>query len=1105
MRERRSDGITRDHRRARAYCGNPWILAVCLTLLAGYAASMAQAQTPRLLEINSLYGESDGSDPADFCTIGGLSYFVADDGTYGGHGRELWVTDGTAEGTRMVADINSGTGSSDPQNLTSIDGTLYFSADDGTNGQELWVYDGSSLAQIDLNPSSASNPAYFCSFGGAVYFAAEGNATQGRELWKYNGTTAALAADIKTSGGSDPTELVVMNGALYFAAENDTDGRQVLRHELDDSTVLVKNVSYMAGFTTDTAELSAYPAELTVVGNLLYYTAEYLNGEFVQSGMFGDVSLKRRELFVTDGTEGGTARISDIGEWESELPAGSMLFDDSDANVRELTVMDGTVYFVAHEPTYLVNFAEMYGGWTEVWKTDGSLAGSERVTQVGWSDSMSPACGNSADVCNLTVMGDHLYFSATDGVLVTNDAHNQELWRTDGVALGNEELVKDINTYLTGSGSSGSPYKNQAGDPKYLCAANTSEGERLFFQANSGPDGSEDRTGVELWMSDGTSTGTVLVCDLVVGSNSVPENMTALGATVVFSAETQGNEYGRELHVSDGTDTGTHIIADIAPGPSHSGGAHLTTVGDTLYLSANDAVHGREVWRTRGTTETTELVAEVMPGYSLRMSPVIEPYDLTALGDTLYFFQRDGGRRPNLYKTDGTAAGTERVHDFFPEGSPDDPQTPSYIADPSGLTAFNGALYFSAYDYNLAGLELWTSDGTDAGTFMLKDIFDKFYHTVYGDYASKPANFTVVGDWLFFSALAESTGLDLWKTDGTEEGTVIVKNVDVDANTLWGAEPFGDCIAAGDRLFYVVNTYALGKELWVSDGSDAGTTVTKDIRAGAADASPDCLVALDGRVFFQANDGTSGVELWSSDGTQTGTVLVRDIRSGSGSSGPEEMLAHNGRVYFSANDGTSGAELWVSDGTYTGTTLLRDIHPSGSSSPEELVSIPHSDYFVFTAETPDLGREIWISDGTASGTTRLFDLAPGATGSDPDELTVCGTLLYFTASDGTVAGNELWAADMSGLMRFFVNLTTDGSAGAVLDGATSQTVSYGADSTAVWAVAPNAHSFVRWTRDGEAFSTANPLILENVTEDFTLQAVFGGPWRASVQNWEMYE
>ncbi len=139
----------------------------------------------------------------------------------------------------------------------------------------------------------------------------------------------------------------------------------------------------------------------------------------------------------------------------------------------------------------------------------------------------------------------------------------------------------------------------------------------------------------------------------------------------------------------------------------------------------------------------------------------------------------------------------------------------------------------------------------------------------------------------------------------------------------------------GGTLFFRAYTYESGYELWKSDGTSSGTVLVKDINtnssvAGTTDSSfPTNLTALNNKLFFSAYNPSSGYELWSSDGTTNGTVLVKDIYTGTSgttpnSAYPNQFKAFGGKLYFNASS-TGGAELWQTDGTTLGTTLVKDI------------------------------------------------------------------------------------------------------------------------------------------------------------------------------------
>src|SRR5262249_2004582 len=133
-----------------------------------------------------------GSSPQNLTGVGNTLFFTALDGTPGtGTGTELWKSDGTSEGTVLVRDIVAGLDSSDPANLTAVNGKLFFTANDGANGVELWVSDGTEagttlVRNIDSRPGASSNPANLVNVGGKLFFTAS-DGVNGTELWASDG------------------------------------------------------------------------------------------------------------------------------------------------------------------------------------------------------------------------------------------------------------------------------------------------------------------------------------------------------------------------------------------------------------------------------------------------------------------------------------------------------------------------------------------------------------------------------------------------------------------------------------------------------------------------------------------------------------------------------------------------------------------------------------------------------------------------------------------------------------------------------------------------------------------------------------------------------
>lgn len=470
---------------------------------------------------------------------------------------------------------------------------------------------------------------------------------------------------------------------------------------------------------------------------------------------------------------------------------------------------------------------------------------------------------------------------------------------------------------VLGSAPADATTQATCGSPRTLASsprALTTTARGTFFTADDG------RHGRELWRSDGTRAGTVLVEDVRPGrGGSNPTALRAVGNTLFFTAD--DGVHGRELWRSDGTRTGTVLVKDIRAGAAGSDPSSLTSDGRTLFFDADDGDHGAELWKTDGTRTGTVLVKDVRPGArGSHRNTYGYTRKMTQAAGRLFFEADDGAHGDELWTSDGTAGGTVLVSDLRP-GAGD--ALGLFLRRP--MAGVGPVLFFSADD-GTHGTQLWKTTGTTTGTVRLTDFAQDYY------FGNVPAQLTDVAGTLFFTA--QQTGShgaegadDLWRSDGTRAGTVRVKQ-------LTSYSYPSSLTAVGGTLFFAAEDGEHGAELWRSNGTAAGTVMVKDIAPSTgypvSSSSPDHLTDTGGRVFFAASDDVHGRELWRSDGSRAGTVLVEDVRPGPGDSNPSSLAAAGRTLSFSADDGKHGAELWTSDGTRAGTVLVRDINTGRS-------------------------------------------------------------------------------------------------------------------------------------------------------------------------------
>lgn len=436
--------------------------------------------------------------------------------------------------------------------------------------------------------------------------------------------------------------------------------------------------------------------------------------------------------------------------------------------------------------------------------------------------------------------------------------------------------------------------------------------------------------------------------------------------------------------VKDINPAGESNISFLAKGTYSSAMQYITKI----FFRADNGTAGEEPWVSDGTEAGTVMIMDINPSGSSYPSNFISVG--LGLSQKVIFTATSPAYGQELWVTNGSLAGTSMLKDINPGTAG------SYLIN---LKTYLFKHYFSANN-GVNGQELWVTDGSSANTMMVKDINP-------GSGDANPSVLIPYNSRLYFAANNAISGGELWSTDGTEAGTMLVKDINPgvsDAFMPFFGHLFYGCVF-NNQLYFTANDGTNGHELWVTDGSSSGTMLVKNINP-SGDSYPQDYFVFGNKLFFTAVDGSGIKQVWFSDGTTAGTLpltsnLTDDIS-------PYGFTAMNDHFYFFASDLLYGGELWISDGTPQGTQMLKDINPSGSSYPGSCYFIEYNGYLYFTANTSN-GEELFRTDGTEPGTTKMAP--PIAPNSDPlnqsGAMVVYNNSLYFGASF-TSHLKELW-------------------------------------------------------------------------------------------------
>lgn len=793
---------------------------------------------------------------------------------------------------------------------------------------------------------------------------------------------------------------------------------------------------------------------------------------------FNDVILFRAftdqegsELWQTDGSTEGTTLLKDIEPGEKS--ASPKLGDFS-------ILLNGELYFIANDQNY----------GTQLWKTDGTSDGTVRITSClsgelyplrlvdneifflerANSESVNVWKSDGTEEGSVLVMEEITLYDDPDNFFVANglffftlktsNDNKFRVWRSDGTEAGTFPVSPEIENHIVTVGGA------------FPISQFFVFQEELFFVGTSLQFfGNPNCTG--LIKTDGSVDGTIPlvsfpqnICADLVNFGDVMEH----NGKMFFSFYYDDSNRLQIFVYDNQTEQLEEILDQNYPGFFIP--ARFLLKDDDLYFTAGNDDMGTslmslniqnqqltEVQTLRGEMEepfffsefdvatiyanndilfidlptSNRLRSEVFVGNPSDTILLVEDISLWDGGLTwngnFYFPGRRGQIGIELWYSDGTSNEVELVKNI-------DGQTKGVTFD-TKLFPLNNRLVFEAGhpDY---GFELWFTEGSLESTDLLLDIFP-------GSTSSAPLSpkcMTMVEDNLFFTAKTDTTGFELWISDGTLANTNQIKDISEgiansiiyecnavneqllftlfdgqDDNELYrsdgtengtlpiigfGFNNFNNALnveatqATEDKLFLVVTNQ--GNDLWVSDGTTDGTLKLMDFSEITG------LEAVDNILYFKArvpDETTFG--LWKSDGTISGTseILINEARN------PRFLTAFNQKLAFIAYTDETGYELWTTDGTQNGTALVKDIYPGLKDGIRVNNFVVYNNELFFSASDGLNGFELWKSDGTPQGTYMVRDIAEGIESSSPDQFKVVQDQLLFRAYHPN-HGKEIW-------------------------------------------------------------------------------------------------
>jgi ELWxxDGT repeat protein len=626
----------------------------------------------------------------------------------------------------------------------------------------------------------------------------------------------------------------------------------------------------------------------------------------------------------------------------------------------------------------------------ELWKTNGSVGNATLILDVN----VGGPEGFYGDF--LTSNDQNIFF---DGVTQYN---GKEIWKSNGSGVGTT-ILKDIYAgYEDGTGNN---------------LQHTFINNILYFTAGN------NATGIELWKSDGTSVGTTLVKNIYPGANSSDILfLTNIDDVLYFSARVDFVEDKNFLWKSDGTSAGTQLVKDVNLRGTNLGEKNkIFKLNNLIFFIGYSSQNGWELWKTDGTNESTSLF------FDLNYSCSSNPTDFVQLNPTEILFTANS----QLYKSNGSISGTNLVY-RIPNGGIID------TYDYSKFIKLDNIILYKAFTQE-NNQELWKSDGTTAGTSLVKDIYPGVGVGLNENFGS---DYAILNGVVYFTANNGTNGYELWRSDGTSLGTYMLKDLTTGSS---GSNINSFCVF-NNRVFFVYNS----NQIWSTNGTESDTVLfySSNIIKGltrvlnnlyffanyASDYDPHSLYVtnsslstpqylgtwsggldsditirkvFNNEIYFVVQSPTGGKTIVKSNGTLSGTMYVKNDLS---LIDIDNVVVCGNYLYFTNNPSGTIKQIWRTDGTDVGTFIIANTTTTVSQHIKSLKCFQEN-LFYFKGSSSNYPI-VWETNGIDSlehnlvvNNSQQFINLYGAY-----DMFSTDSKLYFCANNG-YSGNELYNSE----------------------------------------------------------------------------------------------